>query len=181
MAPTTLTGQKTLTTPSGRDPKTAGYPIKISKALVQLDGTAYIERVAVNNPKNIMQAKKAIKKEVQWQTGQAPSQKKARADAKASIKKAGGKAKKVAKKVAGSQAVKTQLGTSDKQKAARKQLKATTSKKVKDIKSSKKTQKGKDIAREFFTGAKPGENISWAKVGISAAVAGTMVLLVKNA
>ena len=62
MAPTTLTGQKTLTTPSGREPKVAGYPIKISEALAQLDGATYIERVAVNNPTNILKAKKAIKK-----------------------------------------------------------------------------------------------------------------------
>ncbi len=67
MAPTTLTGQKTLTTPSGRDPKMAGYPIKISEALAQLDGTVYIERVAVNSPKNILKAKKAIKKAFQVQ------------------------------------------------------------------------------------------------------------------
>jgi len=62
MAPTTLTGQKTLTTPEGRKPRMAGYPIKISEALAQLDGTTYIERVAVNSPKNILKAKKAIKK-----------------------------------------------------------------------------------------------------------------------
>ncbi|MCG2676626.1 thiamine pyrophosphate-dependent enzyme, partial [bacterium] len=65
MATTTLIGQKTLTTPSGRDPKLAGYPIKISEALAQLDGTTYIERVAVNSPKNILKAKKAIKKAFQ--------------------------------------------------------------------------------------------------------------------
>lgn len=67
MAPTTLTGQKTLTTPEGRKPKLAGYPIKISEALAQLDGTVYIERVAVNSPKNILKAKKAIKKAFQVQ------------------------------------------------------------------------------------------------------------------
>jgi 2-oxoglutarate ferredoxin oxidoreductase subunit beta len=67
MAPTTLTGQKTLTTPAGRDPKMAGYPIKISEALAQFDGTTYIERVAVNSPKNILKAKKAIKKAFQVQ------------------------------------------------------------------------------------------------------------------
>lgn len=67
MAPTTLTGQKTLTTPEGRKPKVAGHPIKISEALAQLDGTAYIERVAVNSPKNILKAKKAIKKAFQVQ------------------------------------------------------------------------------------------------------------------
>ncbi|MCK4648349.1 2-oxoglutarate oxidoreductase [bacterium] len=67
MAPTTLTGQKTLTTPEGRKPRMAGYPIKISEALAQLDGTVYIERVAVNSPQNILKAKKAIKKAFQIQ------------------------------------------------------------------------------------------------------------------
>jgi len=67
MAPTTLIGQKTLTTPEGRKPKLAGYPIKISEALAQLDGTVYIERVAVNSTKNILKAKKAIKKAFQVQ------------------------------------------------------------------------------------------------------------------
>lgn len=67
MAPTTLIGQKTLTTPLGREAKLAGYPMKISEALAQLDGTAYIERVAVNSSKNIVKAKKAIKKAFQVQ------------------------------------------------------------------------------------------------------------------
>jgi len=67
MAPTTLIAQKTTTTPLGRDPKIAGYPMKISEALGQLDGSIYIERVAVNSPKNIVRAKKAIKKAFQTQ------------------------------------------------------------------------------------------------------------------
>ena len=62
MAPTTLIGQKTWTTPQGRDTKFNGYPMKISEALGQLDGSYYIERVAINNPKNVTKAKKAIKK-----------------------------------------------------------------------------------------------------------------------
>lgn len=67
MAPTTLIAQKTATTPLGRDPKIAGYPIKISEALGQLEGSFYIERVAVNSPKNTVKAKKAIKKAFQTQ------------------------------------------------------------------------------------------------------------------
>jgi len=67
MAPTTLIAQKTATTPLGRDPKIAGYPMKISEALGQLDGSVYIERVAVSSPKNIVKAKKAIKKAFQTQ------------------------------------------------------------------------------------------------------------------
>ncbi|MHB8985479.1 MAG: thiamine pyrophosphate-dependent enzyme [Eubacteriales bacterium] len=62
MAPTTLLGQKTKTTPYGRDRDANGYPIKICEMLAPLDGTSYIARVALNSPKNIIQAKKAVKK-----------------------------------------------------------------------------------------------------------------------
>ena len=62
MAPTTLEGMTTTTTPRGRDPKTYGYPIPISEMLALSPGVAYIERVAVNSPKNIRRAKKAIRK-----------------------------------------------------------------------------------------------------------------------
>ncbi|HUW23687.1 MAG TPA: 2-oxoglutarate oxidoreductase, partial [bacterium] len=55
------------TTPWGRDPKIAGYPIKISEALAQLEGSVYIERVTVNSPKNTIKAKRAIKKGFQTQ------------------------------------------------------------------------------------------------------------------
>jgi 2-oxoglutarate ferredoxin oxidoreductase subunit beta len=67
MAPTTLIGQKTATTPFGRDPKREGYPMKISELLSTLEGVSYIERVAVNNPKNVIKAKAAIKKAFQNQ------------------------------------------------------------------------------------------------------------------
>ena len=67
MAPTTLPGQVTQTSPYGRDVKTVGYPVKICEMLSQLDGAAYLERVAVNNVKNIKNAKKAIKKAFQNQ------------------------------------------------------------------------------------------------------------------
>jgi 2-oxoglutarate ferredoxin oxidoreductase subunit beta len=67
MAPTTLPGQVTQTSPYGRDVNHCGYPVKISEMLSQLEGPEYIERVAVNNVKNIRNAKKAIKKAFQNQ------------------------------------------------------------------------------------------------------------------
>jgi 2-oxoglutarate ferredoxin oxidoreductase subunit beta len=62
MAPTTLLGQVTTTSPFGRDQTTQGNPINVCELLATLDGPAYIERVAVNSVKHIRQAKKAIKK-----------------------------------------------------------------------------------------------------------------------
>lgn len=67
MAPTTLPGQVTQTSPYGRDVNTVGYPVKVCELLSQVDGAAYLERVAVNNVKNIKNAKKAIKKAFQNQ------------------------------------------------------------------------------------------------------------------
>ncbi len=67
MAPTTLLGQVTTTSPYGRDPKIQGNPIHVCEMLSTLDGTAYAERVAVDCPKNVMAAKKAIKKAFQNQ------------------------------------------------------------------------------------------------------------------
>jgi len=61
-APTTLVGQKTTTTPYGRNKKSNGMPIRISEMLSILDGAAYITRVAIYNPYNVRKAKKAIKK-----------------------------------------------------------------------------------------------------------------------
>ena len=62
MAPTSLPGQVTQTSPYGRDVKTVGFPIKICELLSSLDGPEFIQRVAVNNVKNVLAAKKAIKK-----------------------------------------------------------------------------------------------------------------------
>lgn len=62
MAPTTLPGQVTQTTPYGRDVKYAGYPVRICEMLSTLDGVAYAERVSVDCVKNVRAAKKAIKK-----------------------------------------------------------------------------------------------------------------------
>jgi 2-oxoglutarate ferredoxin oxidoreductase subunit beta len=67
MAPTTLIGQKTTTTPYGRDKALEGYPIKMSEMLALVEGAAYIERVAVNSPANIRKTKKAIQKAFQVQ------------------------------------------------------------------------------------------------------------------
>ncbi len=67
MAPTTLTGMKTTTTPYGREGKFEGYPVKMSEILVLVKGTAYIERVAVNSPAAIRKTKKAITKAFQTQ------------------------------------------------------------------------------------------------------------------
>ena len=60
MAPTSLPGQVTQTSPYGRDVKVAGYPVRVSEMLAALDGPAYIARVAVNNVKNVRNAKKII-------------------------------------------------------------------------------------------------------------------------
>ena len=62
MAPTTLIGQKATTCPNGRDPELAGYPIRMCELIATLRTPAYIERVSLANPANIMKAKKAVKK-----------------------------------------------------------------------------------------------------------------------
>ena len=62
MAPTSLPGQVTQTSPYGRDVSLCGFPVKVCEMLSQLDGPEYIERVAVNNVKNVRNAKKAIEK-----------------------------------------------------------------------------------------------------------------------
>lgn len=67
MAPTTLIGQRSSTSPYGRDPKFAGYPIKVSEMLATLKATRYIERTALNNIANLNKTKKAIKKALELQ------------------------------------------------------------------------------------------------------------------
>ena len=67
MAPTTLPGQKTQTSPYGRDTSLAGFPVKVCEMLSQVDGATYLERVAVNNVANVKKAKAAIKKAFQNQ------------------------------------------------------------------------------------------------------------------
>lgn len=67
MAPTTLVGMVSTTSPYGRDEKYAGQPIRMAELLAQLPGTAYAARVAVDNVKNMTKAKKATKKAVMAQ------------------------------------------------------------------------------------------------------------------
>ena len=62
MAPTSLPNQVTQTSPYGRDVSTAGYPVRVCELLSSLDGPAYLERVTVDTPKHVRQAKRAIKK-----------------------------------------------------------------------------------------------------------------------
>lgn len=62
MAPTSLEGQITETSPYGRDFKLQGYPIRVSEMISTLDGATYVERVSVDNIANLTKAKKAIKK-----------------------------------------------------------------------------------------------------------------------
>ncbi len=68
MAPTTLEGQVTTTSPLGRDVELAGPPIRVSEMLATLEGAGYVARVAVNNIKNLMKAKKALKRAFEYQT-----------------------------------------------------------------------------------------------------------------
>ena len=67
MAPTSLPGQVTQTSPYGRDVKTVGYPVRVCELLSNVDGATYLERVAVNDVKNVKNAKRAIKKAFQNQ------------------------------------------------------------------------------------------------------------------
>lgn len=67
MAPTTLVGQKATTSPHGRDKKYAGMPIRMSEVLAAIEGAYYIERVMVVDVKSINNAKRAIKKSLQYQ------------------------------------------------------------------------------------------------------------------
>jgi 2-oxoglutarate ferredoxin oxidoreductase subunit beta len=67
MAPTTLLNQVTTTSPSGRNPAQAGHPVRICEVFAVLDGTSYLERVAVNKPSAIIKTKKAIAKAFQHQ------------------------------------------------------------------------------------------------------------------
>ena len=67
MAPTTLPGQVTTTSPYGRDVSHCGYPVRVSEMLATLNGPAYIERVSVHDVPHIKKAKAAIKKAFQLQ------------------------------------------------------------------------------------------------------------------
>jgi 2-oxoisovalerate ferredoxin oxidoreductase beta subunit len=67
MAPTTLVGQKSSTTPWGRRPVNEGFPIHVAELLSSLEAPVYIERVAVSDNKNIMKARRAIRKALEIQ------------------------------------------------------------------------------------------------------------------
>jgi len=67
LAPTTLPGMKSTTSVKGRDVVKQGYPIKVCELLNGLDGPYYLERCAVDTPKNIIKTKKAIKSAFQYQ------------------------------------------------------------------------------------------------------------------
>ncbi len=68
MAPTTLIGQKSTTTPLGRNPLNEGYPLHICELLATLEAPVYLERVGLGNNKQIMGAAKAIKRAIENQT-----------------------------------------------------------------------------------------------------------------
>jgi 2-oxoglutarate ferredoxin oxidoreductase subunit beta len=61
MAPTTLPGMKTTSSPTGRDVELTGYPIRMSEMLATMDGAGYIARRSLHNPANIRKSKKAIR------------------------------------------------------------------------------------------------------------------------
>jgi 2-oxoglutarate ferredoxin oxidoreductase subunit beta len=70
MAPTTMPGQKTSTSPYGRDTKKDGSPFRMAELLSNLDGVAFSARVALNSPGNVLQAKKMIKTAFRYQVEQ---------------------------------------------------------------------------------------------------------------
>ncbi|WP_376791100.1 thiamine pyrophosphate-dependent enzyme [Thermoflexus sp.] len=61
MAPTTVPGQRTTTTPNGRDVRRSGFPIRMAEMLANLEGSSYVARRSLHDPKNIRLAKKAIR------------------------------------------------------------------------------------------------------------------------
>ena len=67
LAPTTLIGMKSTTTPKGRDPKEHGYPLHMCEILNQLTAPYYIERVSCDTAQNVIKARKAIKKGFRYQ------------------------------------------------------------------------------------------------------------------
>ncbi len=71
MAPTTLVGQKTTTSPAGREASHAGSPIRVAEMLATIPGAAYVARVALSSPAHVARAKKAIRKAFDTQLSQA--------------------------------------------------------------------------------------------------------------
>ncbi|MDA8168747.1 MAG: thiamine pyrophosphate-dependent enzyme [Nitrospiraceae bacterium] len=67
MAPTTICGQKTTTTPGGRSVAEAGYPMKMAELLSTLEGSAYIARTAIDSPKNTIATRRLFEKALRYQ------------------------------------------------------------------------------------------------------------------
>jgi 2-oxoglutarate ferredoxin oxidoreductase subunit beta len=67
MAPTTLLGQKTTTSPFGREFSQDGYPIRMAEMLATLEGSAFVARVAVDSPAHLARARKAVFKAFEMQ------------------------------------------------------------------------------------------------------------------
>lgn len=67
MAPTTLISQKTSTTPRGRDPESAGYPLKLLDMMAVLDGCVFAARASLTSPKNVLKAKEYLRQAFQYQ------------------------------------------------------------------------------------------------------------------
>lgn len=67
MAPTTLPGQRTVTTPRGRNPLLEGHPLRVCELLSSLEGVAYLERVALAGPRHHMKARQAVRKALRCQ------------------------------------------------------------------------------------------------------------------
>jgi len=65
MAPTTLPGQKTVTSPHGRSVVSEGYPLKVAEMVAALDAPVYVERVALSSGRNILKARAAVRKALQ--------------------------------------------------------------------------------------------------------------------
>lgn len=67
MAPTTLAGQKTATSPLGREVKTEGFPLRISELLCTIEGSAYVERTALDSFKDLLKTKRAVQRAFRYQ------------------------------------------------------------------------------------------------------------------
>jgi 2-oxoglutarate ferredoxin oxidoreductase subunit beta len=67
MAPTTLVGQKTTTTPGGRDTRQSGYPLRVAEMLATIDGASFIARTSVDSPKNLLTTRTLIEKAFRYQ------------------------------------------------------------------------------------------------------------------
>jgi 2-oxoisovalerate ferredoxin oxidoreductase beta subunit len=67
MAPTTLVGQRSTTSPWGRRPVNEGFPLHMAEMLSSLEAPVYIERVALSDNKNIMKARRAVRKALELQ------------------------------------------------------------------------------------------------------------------